>query len=172
MSSDSDKTKKVSEENRSSERGFGVSNPSIIPLQTSAAQYPWIAHDPIIISRTTAFVQHNLPSRLDVLSPSGLSRSRSLTRPERSQAPVTPRQKNILAVTPSSPFEPWRLFYNAVTCCIPGPLMAACGMASPETQKAWREKVALCFIAAFLCGALGFLTFGLQTSICKIRTLI
>lgn len=37
-----------------------------------------------------------------------------------------------------------------------------------EMQRAWREKVALCVIIVFMCLVLGFITFGLQATICTI----
>ena len=107
--------------------------------------------------------------RGDVLSPSHLSRARSLTRPERSEgAPsVSQRQKNILEHTPTSPYDPWLMFVHGVTILVPSILLDKIGgLSSKEKQLAWSEKVALCFICAVLCGALGFLTFGLQNSMC------
>jgi hypothetical protein len=125
----------------------------------------WIVQDPVLVSRVER------PNRLNVLAPASpgtLQRSKSLTRPERKMSGVTPSRKNILEATPTSPYEPWVLFYNGITCCFPGSLLKLWGKDSQEKQRAWREKVALCSICAILCGALGFLTFGLQKSICKI----
>lgn len=123
----------------------------------------WIVQDPILVSRVER------PNRLNVLAPASpgtLLRSRSLTRPERKMSGVTPSKKNILEATPTSPWEPWVLFYNGITCCFPNPLLHLWGKDSLEKQRAWREKVALCSICAILCAALGFLTFGLEKSIC------
>lgn len=113
--------------------------------------------DPVIITQ-------NLHDHENSGSP--LQRHRSLTRPDRA-TPNTPMRTNMLAETPKKKWEPWILFSYAITCCIPSYLLTKFGgMPELEKQRAWREKVALCSICLMLCGALGFLTFGLQTSIC------
>ncbi|KAL7754087.1 Chitin synthase, class 3 [Sorochytrium milnesiophthora] len=42
-----------------------------------------------------------------------------------------------------------------------------CGLRTPEVQQAWREKMALCTLIFLLMGVIGFLTFGLQLTLCS-----
>jgi hypothetical protein len=95
-----------------------------------------------------------------------LGRFRSLTRPDRTSIAI-PR-KDLLATEESTGLSPWKIFYNGVTCCCPALMLSKLGNMHPlEVQRAWREKVALCVICLTLMGALGFLTFGLNSAICE-----
>ncbi|KAJ3254734.1 hypothetical protein HK103_006886 [Boothiomyces macroporosus] len=40
----------------------------------------------------------------------------------------------------------WVLFSWIITCCCPSPILSGCGILK-NSQQAWREKIALCFIA-------------------------
>ncbi len=55
----------------------------------------------------------------------------------------------------------WQLFSWATTCCFPGFALAWCGgIKGAAPQQAWREKVALCWIIAFIsCLVLYFVVF-------------
>jgi len=62
----------------------------------------------------------------------------------------------------------WPILTWLLTCCVPGWALSKCGgMHDSRIQGAWREKVALCFIIAFLCVLLAFITFGLSTLVCR-----
>ena len=106
-------------------------------------------------------------------------RAKTLTRPERSVAPVpliTPQNAPITgsaaaaaaaANDASSSLDPWRIFSRVVTFWAPGALLSSVGgMKDKQVQQAWREKMALCFIIAIMCAAIGFLTVGLQKVLC------
>lgn len=106
-------------------------------------------------------------------------RAKTLTRPERSVAPVpliTPQNAPITgsaaaaaaaANDASSSLDPWRIFSRVVTFWAPGALLSSVGgMKDKQVQQAWREKMALCFIIAVMCAAIGFLTVGLQKVLC------
>lgn len=151
-----------------------VVNPAAPPIVNPLPNYPWTAYDPIVLQqRTVPIASEGGSSRMDVLSPSSgtLSRSRSLTRPERrAQSTTVPRHKSNILTETTSEWGPWSIFFHAVTCCLPSVLLSKVGgMHELEKQRAWREKVALCLICASLCGVLGFITFGLQATICKFR---
>ncbi|KAL2914952.1 hypothetical protein HK105_205495 [Polyrhizophydium stewartii] len=92
-----------------------------------------------------------------------LALSKPMVHSERSTANV-----NILAPTPAKAFDPWIIFVYASTCCCPGVLLARMGgMHDAAVQRAWREKVALCWISFLFCVILGFITFGLNYTICQ-----
>ena len=62
----------------------------------------------------------------------------------------------------------WGPTTRLLTLCCPGFCLKTCGrMREERVQAAWREKVALCSIIVVLCLALGFLTFGLSTIVCR-----
>lgn len=58
-----------------------------------------------------------------------------------------------------------RLFPN-----LPPLYLNSSGMHDPNIRQAWREKLALVTIIIFLCGAVGFLTFGFQLVLCGTQT--
>ena len=157
---------KVEENNsRLAETLSDIMNPQVSPH----TNYAWTAYDPIVLQqKTIPIAQEGSNDRMDVLSASTLSRSRSLTRPERrAHATAVPRHKSNILTESTSQWGPWSIFFHAVTCCLPSVLLATIGgMHELEKQRAWREKVALCFICLFFCGILGFITFGLQDTIC------
>jgi len=76
------------------------------------------------------------------------------------QKPAAPQSK-------SSSWEPWSIFAHVVTFWAPPFLLALGGLKDPATRQAWREKVALCFIALVLGGAVGFGTMGLDRVLCS-----
>ncbi|KAI0344638.1 hypothetical protein BDW22DRAFT_1391487 [Trametopsis cervina] len=105
-----------------------------------------------------------------------IRRAKTLTRPERSVAPVpliTPQSAPIpgTAATAqpeaSNDLDAWRIFSRVVTFWAPGVLLRSLGgLKDKQMQQAWREKIALCFIIAILCAVMGFLTVGFQKVLC------
>lgn len=100
-------------------------------------------------------------------------RAKTLTRPERSVAPVpliTPQHAPIGGSdTPSTeiPWDAWRIFSRIVTFWAPSFLLSSLGgLKDKQMQQAWREKIALCFIIAVMCTVVGFLTVGFQKVLC------
>ena len=99
-------------------------------------------------------------------------RAKTLTRPERSVAPVpliTPQPLGVTAADPVTPggFDPWKVFSRVVTFWAPGALLSSLGgLNDKHKQQAWREKITLCFIIICLCGTVGFITVGLQHVFC------
>lgn len=104
-------------------------------------------------------------------------RAKTLTRPERSVAPVpliNPHSANLPAGAPVSPqedssFSGWRLFSRIVTFWAPAALLESIGgLRDKNMRQAWREKMALCFIIVIMCGIVGFLTVGFQKVLCPV----
>ncbi|KAK2467791.1 hypothetical protein APHAL10511_000086 [Amanita phalloides] len=102
-----------------------------------------------------------------------IRRAKTLTRPERGVAPVPlvgPTSSHTTALTAPSSYNgssAWRIFSLVVTFWAPSFLLASLGgMKDPLVRQAWREKIALCFIIAILCVAVGFATVGFQTVLC------
>ncbi|KAI0700915.1 glycosyltransferase family 2 protein [Cytidiella melzeri] len=103
-------------------------------------------------------------------------RAKTLTRPERSVAPVpliTPQNAPItgssapLALESSNDLDAWRIFSRVVSFWAPGFLLSSLGgLKDKQIQQAWREKIALCFIIALMCTVVGFLTVGFQKVLC------
>ncbi|KAK0455112.1 glycosyltransferase family 2 protein [Armillaria borealis] len=103
-----------------------------------------------------------------------IRRAKTLTRPERSVAPVP--LINPQSASPTSPSHPtndyngsnaWRLFTRVVTFWAPGFLLSSIGgLKDKATQQAWREKMTLCFLIAILCCIVGFITVGFQKVLC------
>ncbi|BGP10022.1 hypothetical protein JCM10049v2_005905 [Rhodotorula toruloides] len=116
----------------------------------------------------------------------GLTRGKTLTRPDRFVAPApliapaglgkaakqggnvqTKLVDGVPTLVASEPWwSPWSLFVEVVTFWAPRPLLRSFGMTDPVKQRAWKEKVALCEIAAFLMGIIGFITIGLNRTLC------
>lgn len=106
-----------------------------------------------------------------------IRRAKTLTRPERSVAPVPLiNPPSSLAPTASgwvpgtstdSGFDPWRVFSHIVTFWAPSFLLASVGgLSDKNVIQAWREKIALCFIILLLCLGVAFLTVGTQKVLC------
>ncbi|EMD32115.1 glycosyltransferase family 2 protein [Gelatoporia subvermispora B] len=112
-----------------------------------------------------------------VLNPAAtVRRAKTLTRPERSVAPVpliNPQSAHLPTGTSLSPraedqgLDAWRIFSRIVTFWAPDMLLESLGgLNDKHKRQAWREKIALCFIIACMCGIVGFLTVGLQKVLC------
>lgn len=106
-----------------------------------------------------------------------IRRAKTLTRPERSVAPVPLiNPPSSLAPTASgwvpgtgigTGFDPWRVFSRLVTFWAPSFLLTSVGGLSDKNMvQAWREKIALCFIILVLCLAVAFITVGTQKVLC------
>lgn len=106
-------------------------------------------------------------------------RAKTLTRPERSVAPVpliTPHAAPLPGKpqAPESediPLDAWRIFSRVVSFWAPDFLLESLGgLKDKQKRQAWREKIALCFIIIILCGIIGFLTVGFQKVLCPDTT--
>ncbi|KAH8924218.1 glycosyltransferase family 2 protein [Atractiella rhizophila] len=109
-----------------------------------------------------------------------LTRGKTLTRPERHVTPaplINPTQalgQQQMPVPISKMkgdddgwFKPWTFFSYCCTWWAPPFLLDWIGgMKDLPTQRAWREKVALCTIALLLGGIVGFVTIGLSAVLC------
>ncbi|GAA5882326.1 hypothetical protein JCM3774_005510, partial [Rhodotorula dairenensis] len=118
-----------------------------------------------------------------------LTRGKTLTRPDRFVAPApliappglgpagnqggnrlvqTKLVNGVPTLVTREPWwQPWSLFVEVVTFWAPRPLLRRFGgMTDPIKQRAWKEKVALCEIAAVLMGIIGFITMGLNRTLC------
>lgn len=104
-------------------------------------------------------------------------RAKTLTRPERSVAPVPLiNPPSSLAPTASgwvpgtgigSGLDPWRVFSRIVTFWAPSFLLTSIGgLKDKNVIQAWREKMTLCFIILILCLAVAFITVGTQKVLC------
>ncbi|CUA75425.1 chitin synthase [Rhizoctonia solani] len=117
------------------------------------------------------------PNRAPTRTGPSLKRGKTLTRPERGVAPAplinppapllpAPGAQKVV-VSDDDGFDVWVTFSRVVTFWAPGFLLASVGgMKDPAVQQAWREKVALCIIAATLGGIVGFATIGLERVLC------
>ena len=116
------------------------------------------------------------PTRTPTRAGPSLRRGKTLTRPERGVAPVplinppATLSSGVLPsviATPTSAFDTWTIFSHVVTFWAPPILLSNLGgMHDKPTRQAWREKVALCFIALVLGGIIGFATVGLDRVLC------
>lgn len=62
----------------------------------------------------------------------------------------------------------WMVYCYLLTICIPNfVLKNVGGKRTPEAQRAWREKIGLVSINAFLMAAVGFITFGFTQTVCS-----
>ena len=60
----------------------------------------------------------------------------------------------------------WVIYYNVISCWIPGCVLSLFGIKGPNPQRAWREKVGLISIILVVAGMIAFLTFGFQRAVC------
>lgn len=106
----------------------------------------------------------------------GLTRGKTLTRPDRFVAPaplINPHgAKGASYSAADSTEDPgwdwWGWAVAIITFWGPKWLLNACGL--PEAKhRAWKEKCALCTIALFMMGVVGFLTIGKLSVVCRMR---
>ncbi|KAF9222638.1 glycosyltransferase family 2 protein [Gyrodon lividus] len=140
------------------------------------------------MSRSTRFAHQPPPllkatdvprptTRPPLSSGTTIRRAKTLTRPERSVAPV-PLINPPSTLAPSasgsipagilgSGFDPWRIFAQIVTFWAPSFLLSSIGGLKDKGMiQAWREKIALCFIIIILCLCVAFVTVGTQKVLC------
>lgn len=53
-----------------------------------------------------------------------------------------------------------------ITFPFPDVTLGWCGLKNAEMKQAWREKITLCFIALLLGGVVGYVTMGLNKTLC------
>ncbi|RIA80400.1 Glycosyltransferase Family 2 protein [Glomus cerebriforme] len=96
---------------------------------------------------------------------SALRRGKTLNRPERYQpaAPLLTGAKG----TKDNSCDVWVIFSKVVTFWAPASLLSSIGgLPDKQSQQAWREKIALCFIAVIMGGIVAFLTVGFSSILC------
>ncbi|KAF8840037.1 glycosyltransferase family 2 protein [Paxillus ammoniavirescens] len=140
------------------------------------------------MSRSTRFAHQPPPTvratdvpvpttRPPLSSGTTIRRAKTLTRPERSVAPVpliNPPSTLAPSASGSIPpgilgngFDPWRIFSQIVTFWAPSFLLSSIGGLKDKGMiQAWREKIALCFIIVILCLCVAFVTVGTQKVLC------
>lgn len=65
------------------------------------------------------------------------------------------------------PKDCWMVYCYLLTICIPGFVIAKVfGKKTPDAQRAWREKMGIVSIVAYLMAAVGFITFGFTQTVC------
>ncbi|KAI9008969.1 hypothetical protein CLU79DRAFT_669936, partial [Phycomyces nitens] len=63
----------------------------------------------------------------------------------------------------------WTIASWVFTWWAPSFMLKTFGLKDPQTQQAWREKVALVQVIALLCASVGFLTFGFNAAVCGLQ---
>ncbi|KAH9910776.1 uncharacterized protein BXZ73DRAFT_30792, partial [Epithele typhae] len=64
------------------------------------------------------------------------------------------------------PKDAWYIYCYIATCWVPSFFLSACGIRTPEQQRAWREKIGLLLIIISLMAIVGFITFGFTEVVC------
>ncbi|KAJ6561861.1 chitin synthase-domain-containing protein [Mycena capillaripes] len=97
-----------------------------------------------------------------------LRRKRSSATAPLNPTPEAPPKRKIgcLGDYAPGPKGPWMLYCYLLTALVPTPMMRACGLRSPEQQRAWREKMGLISIILMEMAAVGFITFGFTQAVC------
>ncbi|KAG6815827.1 hypothetical protein H0H87_010971 [Tephrocybe sp. NHM501043] len=98
---------------------------------------------------------------------------RSATLRRKRQTGLTPIPSNTPEVPKKrgcyrgpGPGGPWMTYCLIITCLVPPAFMRACGIRTPEQQRAWREKMGLISLILVLMAGVGFLTFGFTEAVC------
>ncbi|GAA5940695.1 uncharacterized protein JCM15063_006329 [Sporobolomyces koalae] len=124
--------------------------------------------------------------RASIMPQRGLTRGKTLTRPDRFVVPAplinptgvgkaakqggavkTELLNGVPTLTTKEPWwEPWSLFVEVSTFWAPRWLLRKFGMTDPTKQRAWKEKCALCEISMIMMGIIGFITIGLNRTLC------
>ncbi|KAJ3296371.1 hypothetical protein HDU79_006850 [Rhizoclosmatium sp. JEL0117] len=60
----------------------------------------------------------------------------------------------------------WVGFVWCLTWWVPSPCLSICGLKRPDIRMAWREKLAICIIIAFMCALMLFFIIGFGMLIC------
>ncbi|RCH96880.1 hypothetical protein CU098_006794 [Rhizopus stolonifer] len=95
---------------------------------------------------------------------SNIQRGRTLIRPDRYQEP--PPLLTGKPTSSNSLFDPWVLFSRIVTFWALPPFLRAFKMGDAGMQQAWREKMTLCFLILCIGCFVGFITIGLNSTLC------
>ncbi|KAF8170637.1 chitin synthase-domain-containing protein [Mycena galopus ATCC 62051] len=96
-----------------------------------------------------------------------LRRKRSSASAPLNPTPAPPkRRESCFGDYVVGPKGPWMLYCYLLTVCVPPPFMHACGLRSPEQQRAWREKIGLISLILFEMAVVGFITFGFTQAVC------
>ncbi|KAI8460902.1 chitin synthase [Phakopsora pachyrhizi] len=103
-----------------------------------------------------------------------LSRGKTLTRPERHVNPAPLIDSTSSAGLPGLgagldsrwSFSPWSIYVRFVTLPIPSFALTSFGIKDPVAQQAWREKIGLCSIALIAGAFTGFVTIGMNKTLC------
>ncbi|PWY99273.1 chitin synthase 7 [Testicularia cyperi] len=104
--------------------------------------------------------------------PTRIARAKTLTRPERSQPQVPLINPSSggpgfsAASAKSNTSSWWTIMSLIATFWAPSPILRACGLRDSPSRQAWREKVTLVFCAIFLGAIIGFVTMGLNATLC------
>ncbi|KAJ3001009.1 hypothetical protein HDV02_000078 [Globomyces sp. JEL0801] len=112
--------------------------------------------------RSSERQKDNVGRRPTLFSPftDSMKRNGTLSRPERR---TTIKNPNMFQKPPEKP-SVWVLFSWAVTCCLPSFILKCC-ISKPQ-QQAWREKIALCFIAALFMAFTVFFLVYFEKALC------
>ncbi|KAG5460184.1 MAG: hypothetical protein BJ554DRAFT_7800, partial [Olpidium bornovanus] len=106
--------------------------------------------------------------RTSALIGKNLTRTKSLSRPERAPRP---QKKPPPGKSADEVADAWRVCsWVSTLWALPYLLKAIGKMDNYHTQQAWREKVTLVILITILCGALAFITFGLNVALCTAKT--
>ncbi|PFH46394.1 glycosyltransferase family 2 protein [Amanita thiersii Skay4041] len=97
----------------------------------------------------------------------GTLRRRRLQQQSISSLPSQPPEKKKRGCwNGPGPGGPWMMYCYIVTIWIPPFVLSACGIQTPEQQRAWREKIGLVSVILSLMAGVGFLTFGFTEAVC------
>src|SRR5436189_2316778 len=93
-----------------------------------------------------------------------LGRRKTLNRPERYQ-PTTP----LLTGKTREKKTCWVIFSRIITFWAPSAILSSIGgLQDKQSRQAWREKIALCFVALFMGAVSAFLTIGFSSVMCSV----
>jgi chitin synthase len=164
-----------------------------IPLQpipstdSQPHQRSYLAQDPYAQPAASSQTTASHSGRVSRSSGSQLRRGRTLTRPERSVAPVpliTPpaltgpptsfsASSGVLLSNPADShlffgkYDWWQLTSLITTWWAPPQLLSSLGgIKDQPSRQAWREKITLCWIILLMGAVVGFATMGLNEAFC------
>ncbi|KAJ3853954.1 glycosyltransferase family 2 protein [Lentinula lateritia] len=115
-------------------------------------------------------------AREEDVAESGLAlfkRGNTLRRKQTSSSTQVPipdssdsKNRSCLGNYAPGPKGPWMLYCYFLTVLVPPFMLRACGMRTPEQQRAWREKMGLISIILSIMAMVGFITFGFTEVVC------
>lgn len=96
--------------------------------------------------------------------------SRAAPRPAQAAAtrpPEPSKSRGCCAGIAPGPVDSWMIYCFMVTCWVPNFIISKVfGKRTPESQRAWREKMGIVVICAFLMAVVGYITFGFTQTVC------